>query len=226
MSGGTCFCDDKWLPASDLESLWGPFLRPFARRKGKGRRKISLRKTAYLQSSATTALSITRPISPWLPAVHMCFQSIVRVDPLGSKNVRAEHAINSPHSALRPSLQWLCACIPGGPRAIHCAFSVTARPQNFLDTGVMFFLHTLCRDPWTASDHLLVPQSPCTGFHLILTSFQSHLAAMHVLVDARALLPPFLPNRHLRTRGGASVRAAAVMIGDRTIGQWDRPPSH
>ena len=39
MSGGTCLCDDKWLPASDLESLWGPFLRPFASRKGKGRRK-------------------------------------------------------------------------------------------------------------------------------------------------------------------------------------------
>jgi len=26
VSGGTCFCYDKWLPASDLESLWGPFL--------------------------------------------------------------------------------------------------------------------------------------------------------------------------------------------------------
>ena len=52
MSGGTCFCDDKWFPASDLESLWGPFLRPFARRKGKGRRNFSLRKTAYLYPCA------------------------------------------------------------------------------------------------------------------------------------------------------------------------------
>ena len=48
MSGETCFGDDKLLPASDFESPWRPFLRPFARRKGKGRRNFSLRKTAYL----------------------------------------------------------------------------------------------------------------------------------------------------------------------------------
>jgi len=108
VSGGTCFCDDRWLPASDLESLWGPFLRPFARRKGKGRRNLSLRKTAYLYSltrpESTIGMKVLRHGPGSLSHAHRCIQKGL--------------ALRSQGRLLSPS-------------PFHIALSVPDRPRNY-----------------------------------------------------------------------------------------------